>query len=482
MSYLPEADLMAILEPYKNRNLTLEQIQEASGKVAMHFRRNGYPAIQVYIPEQDASNGVVILKAIVAKFAPSHFENQSLVSDWFIKGMVAATLKEGELVTRKKLERLVLLTNDLPGAGMSRLTMGPGPDFGTTEFLAQVPRGKRIGGFLMSDNNGSIFTGRTRFMAGIDVNSPFNLGDKLSVFGFTTENQGMSSVSLTYEFPVGYSGARVGLNYGYVYYELGEDFDDLDITGNTKIVDVYFKYPIIRTASRNLYLNLNFAHKEMTDNLAFYDLETYNRNIVGKVSLVNEYWGKMFGKMFFNKIGASVTYGNIKLRENGQAALDPRGVEGDFSYGNLEFVLNVGLTEKLGWNLTASFQKAFGKNLDPSEQFILTTSTGVRAYRESLSADNGYLLTTEFRYSLPNIASAQHAIGLFYDHGGWWMEKEPYGGRRSSNINDVGLGYYLNFPHFALRAHIVRALGSFPEEITKKEPETYGSFTLILYL
>ncbi|MDR0550319.1 MAG: hypothetical protein LBI10_13070 [Deltaproteobacteria bacterium] len=86
----------------------------------------------------------------------------------------------------------------------------------------QASKGQRFSGFLSSDNQGSRFTGRFRFMAGVDVNSPFNLGDKLSIFGLTTETQELNSASISYALPLGYSGLRLNLGFSEVFYRLGQ--------------------------------------------------------------------------------------------------------------------------------------------------------------------------------------------------------------------------------------------------------------------
>jgi hemolysin activation/secretion protein len=43
------------------------------------------------------------------------------------------------------------------------------------------------------------------------------------------------------------------------------------------------------------------------------------------------------------------------------------------------------------------------KALDSSEQLFISGGGGVRAYAESESGDNGYVLNVEFRYAVPRL-------------------------------------------------------------------------------
>ncbi|MDR1578471.1 MAG: hypothetical protein LBT86_09670 [Deltaproteobacteria bacterium] len=486
MGQIPEKDIRRVLEPFKGRELTMGQLQEAAARVGELFRQKGYPAVQVYLPQQNAQNGVITLRALVGSFGASSMENSSLVTDWYVKKMIQATLKEGQLVTRKDLERMVLLFNDLPGAGMPKLTMGPGVSFGQTQFLAQVPKGPRFNGYVMTDNMGSVYTGHWRFMSGIDVNSPFNLGDKLSVFGMTTSVQGINSAAINYSVPITPSGARLQLGYTYVYYELGDNFKDLGATGSSKIMEASVRYPLIRSAKRNLYLDLGGTYKLMDTTYSQFTVEEETKSLIGKVGLVNEYWGSLGSHNFYNKIGASVSYGNLTNEKTWGGLLQPReDEEGDFSYANLDLTFNVGLNDFLALSLTGTLQKALRKKtLDGAEQLNVTGGQGVRAYREGLSGDSGYIVSSEFRFKLPSIGQVDHAFGLFADHAGWKLENSvhPTSRTRSGDLSDVGVAYYLNFPHVSLRAQVVRAVGAFPTALMRSEPETYGSFTMIMFL
>jgi hemolysin activation/secretion protein len=478
LPYLKEAEIQQVLEPYKGKNLTLSQIEEATAQVGELYRQKGYPVVQVYLPRQRAEDQVVVIRAVVGAFGTNSVENSSLVADWFVDSLVSSNFPTGQPVKRPDLERLVLLIGDLPGAGLPKIDMGAGQTPGTTDFVVQVPREARLSGFFSSDDMGSYYTGRWRFMAGVDVNSPFNLGDKLSVFGLTTETRGVNSLALNYELPLNSKGLRLNLGFSEVYYRLGKDYEDLEATGRSETFEATLSYPIVRSADRNFNLTFSLYHKRMEDRYGAFDLSLKSQSYSGKFGLSYERWTSLFGKALYTRTRGGLTYGNFSLPTEEQR--EQEGTDGAFAYANLEFLANLAFTDNFSFSLTANGQKAIDRKLDSSEQFGVSGANGVKAYRESVSSDNGYTIGGELRYRLPSIGSVDHYVGAFADRGYWRREEKVAGLKNSDTLADVGLSYYLNFPHFSLKTQLVRAVGSYPEEI-RKDSETYVIFNVVAF-
>lgn len=116
----------------------------------------------------------------------------------------------------------------------------------------------------------------------------------------------------------------------------------------------------------------------------------------------------------------------------------------------------------LNTNLTA--QKVLGnKNLDGSEDLTLGGPNAVKLYPYSeQSGENGYIASFELFSKLPNIASYNHKIGLFYDMGNVYQEKNLDTTFQRKTLQDIGLGYYSSFDDFFLRTQIAWNLNSKP--------------------
>jgi hemolysin activation/secretion protein len=299
----------------------------------------------------------------------------------------------------------------------------------------------------------------------------------------------MKSLAVNYELPLSANGLRLNLGYSHVSYELDEKyFPDLESTGKSDIFEGTLTYPLIRSGTRNLNLSFNVAHKkmqdDMKDNSGVIDESDKRRTTLGKVNLTHEYWGNIFGKPLYSRLGGGLAFGKFRLPTAEQRARDARDLDGNFQYVNLDFFLNLALSDRWTWSLSGSAQKTLNNNLDSGEQFSVTGAYGVKAYRESISGDNGYLLGTEVRCRLPGNEWLDHYLGAFADYGRWVMENEPYStlsNQKSDSLADIGLSYYLNLPHFSVKAQLVHALGSRPQE-SQKEPETYVSIMLVMTL
>ncbi len=84
-------------------------------------------------------------------------------------------------------------------------------------------------------------------------------------------------------------------------------------------------------------------------------------------------------------------------------------------------------------------------NQDSTEQLFISGMTGVKAYTESVSLDNGYVANAELRYALPTLLGIKHALGLFADNGWVYAQNGDYTTDDKTTISDVGLGYYMSF-------------------------------------
>jgi hemolysin activation/secretion protein len=473
--YLAETEIQKVLEPFKNRNLTMGQLEEATRAVTTLYQKKGYVVAKAYLPKQSITEGVIVIRVLVGSYAKPTSENESLVRDWFINKSLGSNIEEGQPVRRSDLERAVLTIADMPGAAMPTINIGAGQTPGTTEVFTQVPKGKRFGGYLMSDDMGSRYTGRLRFGAGVDVNSPFGLADKLSIYALTTGTTGLVNYGVDYGFPLTPNGLRLTLGYSHVYYKLGEDFEDMDASGTADTFQGTFTYPLIRSSSQNLLLSVNVAHKIMGNNYAAFEEKKEIDSTLGKVGAVHESWTTLFGKPVYTRLGAYVTGGDLYVSPGD----DSRNTKGWFSYGNLEFLSNVSLTDRWSLSVSGTGQKSFGKNLDSSEQIIVSGLKGVKAYRETVSGDNGYAVNAELKYKLPSILKWDHALGGFVDYGEWNYEKKPFPDPHLGNMTDIGLGYYANFGLFSGKVQLAQGLGEYPAGL-QKEPQTVVCASVML--
>ncbi len=457
---VPEDEVRQILSSYENRNLTLAQIYEAAEKITTLYRSHGYLVAKAYVPQQDASGGVLHFKLVPGQYGSITLQNGSFVRDDFVHGTIDNAVGAASVVRNDELERAMLLVSDLPGAGMPKIAIGPGQQPETSDFIFDVPEGNRIDGYLLGDNYGSPYTGRNRASGGINLNSPLGFGDRLALSGIFSERSELINGRLAYAFPVGHDGLRAEMSFSRTTYVLGRIYTPLAAKGTADAAAATVSYPIFRQQAESLYISGSFAHKILTDKIL--GTATVNRTSdSGTASVTNNTTGTVIGWPFVTTANFSFTQGYLTFANPAQQTTNAAGpnTAGDYTKLNLTFTATIAFDEKLSLATTLRGQKSLTGNLDSSEQFGLTGYYGIRSYDEGLSGDSGFLLTPALKYALPDIYALKHQVGLFTDIGAAALERAAWTTtqRGYTELNDVGLGYYATFEYSTNRFAILKA-------------------------
>jgi hemolysin activation/secretion protein len=281
---------------------------------------------------------------------------------------------------------------------------------------------------------------------------------------------GLVNGGIAYALPLGGSGVRAEIAAERTTYELGGEYRELESTGRTDALRANFSVPIIRSVEQNLWLRYDIAYKRIVEQIGAFDIENHKYSLSNKLSARYDRWFKIQGESrLYTTAGLGLTAGMLHLYDSEAREIDEVGAftEGAYSYLSFDIAANYTITPQ--WSINAAFtaQKTIGpKNMDGSEQFIASGPSGIRAYRETISGDNGYVLKGELRYHLPTIdGKFHHSLGLFSGIG-----KTDYADASARNttgdtIYDAGLGYYANCEPFFLKAQIAQILGKKPEGI-----------------
>lgn len=457
-----EAALMALLAPYKGRELTMAEITEAANKLTFFYRNKGYLVAKAYVPKQDASGGILRIKIIVGNYGKFSLKNTSPVKDFLVQGIFDKVKDMSPAVKTDGLERAMLLARELPGCTLPTVNITPGAQPGTSDFEVSVDTSQRVNGYIMADNQGSKYTGKERIYGGIDISSPFGIADKFSVSAMTSEDSGLENLRLSYGFPLAYNGLRAEFAVSRTTYELGGIYSDLDATGSADTLEGTISYPIKRTRDESIDLSLNLAYKELHDDLSAVDLENPRHASVATLNLQRGKYSSLFGHNLFTTISAGVNIGRLTIVDDFQKELNEAGANtsGTYSKLNLGFSANLDLTEKLSVRAMAKAQKVLtAHNLDSTEQMFISGATGVKAYTESVGFDNGYVVSAELRYVLPTLPGMKHALGLFADNGWVYAQNGDYTAKDNITLSDVGLGYYISFKRLFGSIQLAQPIG-----------------------
>lgn len=465
-------ELQDVIKDYVGKELTFKQVKEAISLINKHYRSKGYFVARAYLAPQDlAKNGNILKISILeGNYGEFRLKNSSLVKDEILQG-VLDSVKDEDIISNNTIQRATNLVNDRAGAVVTKATISPGRDVGTSDFDIEVEETKRVDGYIVADNYGSRFTGYNRLQALLNINSPFGIGDKISISGLVSNGADLKNGKIVYELPLTASGLKSDFAYTRTKYNLVKEYKSLDAKGNSNIYEAGLSYPLLRTTNENLYLKGKYYHKDMNDYMNGDKFE--DRKIDSFVASVdydkNYHIGDLPARVFTN---LNLTTGHLSSKND-----NPNS--GNYNKVDAYISNSIYFNNTFSFNSTLIAQKVLGhKNLDGSEDLALGGPNGVKLYPYSeQSGENGYIASFELFTKLPNIASYTHKVGLFYDIGDVYQELNSDVTFKRRTLKDIGIGYYSYYDSFFLKTQMAWAANS--KEITSEQASHKNSKLLV---
>lgn len=385
------------LEPsvaeFKDRELGFDGLQRATDAVAAAYQRSGWIA-RVYLPEQDVSEGLITIQVVEARFSGVRMEGDppKRVLPSEIEAFFRAAQGIGQPLNSLALDRALLLVDDLPGVSVAG-TLAPGQTDGQTSLVLQSTDEPLFYGDAGLDNNGSRSTGSIRLTANLNINSPGQRGELMSINGLKTEGSDYARVALT--VPDGHNGLRLSANMSAMTYKVivgPAAGTPAQITGRSNSMGADLNYPIVRARTHNLYLSAGVENKSFLtrDTQLRSDYETYTL----KVGLSGNRFDELGGG---GANSASVQWLSGRLANmNAHSQIDTIGR----NYTKLSYSLSRQQALVGSHSLLLSLQgQQASRVLDSSERFYVGGAQSVRAYPSSeLGGERGELLTAEWRW------------------------------------------------------------------------------------
>lgn len=439
----PEDRLKVLLADKKGKKLSFKDIQDGADRITRYFREKGYIVAKTYIPPQDVTAGVVHYRVEIGRFDRPDITNKTNIRDSAIEKQAQA-VKEGEYVTRDKLERAVWLVSDMAGAD-ARVALSKGSQPGTVKLDMTVEPYVGKHGLISADNYGSRAMGYNEYSLDYDFWNPARNGDHLMA-SISTTGRHMFNWGANYITPLAKDGLKLTVGYNVFSYDMGDEWAMYKGVGTSRVTSLGLDYAIRRSRRHNLYTGIRFEHSEIKDEYRAFDATYGDKN--GN-ALVFSLYGDDQDTAGMTDWRVDWKLGHINNRafhaDNLYArwmAGDP-DTNGDYSKirGRIERHQNINNRSYL--LLSAYGQYAFTP-LDSSEHFSLGGPYGVKAYPTSEgSGDSGYITRAEYRWLIPVEAHDQQLQLAFYvEHGGVWIDRNGgnSGSKNHRNLQGAGVG------------------------------------------
>lgn len=444
--------LSGVLAGLTGREMSLAEIDRAARMIEAYYAENGYVA-RVSAPPQQVVDGVVLLEVQEARYAGVAFEGQppTRVSPEVIERVFDGDVEPGSILRPEALDRPLLLANRLYGVSV-RGALAPGRNPGETVLLLNGVDGKPYSVDLSVDNFGSRSVGEHRGNAQFALYSPLGLGDLL--LARVTATEGSPNGQLRYEVPVGFGGARVWADIGYMHYDVTRDeLKALDPKGESLTLAAGATLPLVVSRRGDLDLNFSVGHDDLKNKVRGGTASDYriNRATIGLSGSRNDdfFGGGVTG------FGVSYTRGRASGEDAGAHFSD------DFDVGRLDLSRQQYLTERLSFMANLSAQVG-PQGLDSAEEFFLGGPFGVRAYPIGEGdGPTGAVVNLGLRYQIDR----DWAVTGFYDHG-WIADRTTPG--EPDDYQLKGLGATVSWVHpdgWAADFTLAHRLGHNPNSI-----------------
>ncbi len=256
-----EVDL--IVNPYLNRDLSLEDLKQAALDIQKVYKDKGYFLAKVYIPAQTLKDGVVRFEVMEGKLGEVKIEGNTVYKTGFIRDRFVGTGKDG-ILSYDLMQRSLLLLNEFSDLKVQSV-LQPGKDVGTTDVILKVEDRTPFHVGVDYNNFGNSYVGDNRAGLGVSYGNMAYQGDLLNVRGVFPFPSKSSNPFIQggYSMPVGLKGARAGLMYANSAMTVGKELEVLDIRGEASIYGLTYSIPITRTLLSGSDFSVGFVSKSI---------------------------------------------------------------------------------------------------------------------------------------------------------------------------------------------------------------------------
>lgn len=451
-------EIAAVVAPFQGTGRVYGNIQQALEALENAYRAKGFGTVNVHVPEQEITSGVVRLEVIEAVLGRVQVEDNKHFDTANVRAALPA-LKEGTPPNLRQISENVQLANDSPARQME-VTLAAGRKSGEVDARVAVVDQPQQRVYASLDNSGTVPTGRHRLgLAWQDAN--LMGGDEVLTLAYTTspdpwldhpKNVDVDVYSIAYRQPFYGIGDSVEVIYGNSNVDAPSvQATGFGLVGKGEVLALRWNHLLGRRGeySSRLVFGLDYKYIDArcinpatglplttTGSCVPYTVVPLSATLSGQWQGIGHHASYHLG-LAWNAIASGTEYTGI----SGTAAagltdhysfITGRPVDEHFAalrYG-ASFIQRI----DAGWQVRAALTAQYAVSaLPPAEQIGLSGAMAVRGFDERVvSADTGHVLNLEV-YT-PNLAKAIGWDGtlqalVFYDLG------------RAHNVDTQGLSW-----------------------------------------
>lgn len=440
-----EAELADVVAPYRNRELTTEDLERVRLALTLLYVNRGYLTSGAVIPDQDVSFGTIVIQILEGKLSRIDVDGNRWFRSSYLRDRVARGLST-PLSIQPLQERIQLLQQD-PRIERINAELKPGDVRGESLLHVRVKEASPFKAWLEFNNYQTPVVGAERGLATIAHHNLTGHGDQLT-FTYGRSSGVNPIIDTSYSLPLNAYDTTLTAYYRKNAFLVVEDpFRTLDLNVDTQIIGLALRQPVYRTVTDEVALSLIGEHLYLKTTSAFdapglpslFIPGSSNTGVatVSALRFSQEYTHRSSSFVFAALSRLSVGVNVLGATINSGALPDGQFVSW---LGQTQAVKR--LDEWWGVQLLARVAAQLANDrLFPLEQMPVGGRFSVRGYRENtLVRDDAVLASFESRIPVWRFASGEDRLQFaqFVDFGHAWNAKgdtpDP------STLASVGVG------------------------------------------
>ncbi len=455
LPFLESPEFHALVTPYLDQPLSMFRLQTLVREIVLYFRRQDRPVVDVSLPQQDITGGVLQIVVTESKVGEIRVEGNKWFSSKSLINLIR--LRTGDEISGRRLEADVDTINQNPFC-FTTIVFSASKEIGATDIILQTRDRFPARFYTGYENTGNTITGVDRYFAGFNWGDAFGLGHQLN-YQFETSGDGQASVAN--------SGSYISpLPWGHTLTIFGAisqsqaDIAGVNLNGSGSQIGVRYKIPI--EGVEGIYshdFTLGYDWKQSSNSLDFGTIPV-NASETDVGEIVFSYHGTVTDTWGATTINPQIFWSPAQTWSHELASdytSSRLGSTPEYAYLRLEVSRITQLPAK--FSLSNDFQYQISNApLLSSEQLEFGGSQSIRGYNENdiSGADEGWTLRNELRLptisfgkliNLPIYQDQLQFLG-FVDMGDAWAhtgQLTDNDGNARNDIPMVGVGPGLRY-------------------------------------
>jgi hemolysin activation/secretion protein len=417
-----------IIQPLEGKTVTEAKLRLAIDDLTQLYLEQGYITSRALLVEESLKSGDIQVQIIEGAVAQVEVTGTKRLENYVRDRVNLATqtpLSSAKLEDQLRLLRLDPLFENVEAS----LSAGDHPEIGKSIVKVRVTEADRSDARVSIDNYSPPSVGSERLGFNYSYRSLIHPGDRISALYYPRIQAFTDTFDLgiEYQIPVNAKNGTVttgiNLNRNEVINPLGDDFDDLEIEGESEKFNLNFRQPIIRDPRQEFALSLGFDYQD-GQTLLFQRGTPFGQGADEDGNTTTSV--VRFGQEYIQRqvSGAWALRSQVNLGANILGATENEEPVPDGQF--LSWLGQVQRVQVLNSNNFLVIQaeaQLSGDSLLPSQQFVIGGGQSVRGYRQNArSGDNGVVFSLEDRLTILKNKAGETSLTFtpFFNLGKVW--------------------------------------------------------------